>query len=91
MCTYSYMYVWREDICSCVFHYVTIFSSQQFLVILLPFFAHFLCQQKLGWGGERTSRIKKEQMTKDLMIMTLVNRTFGEIGVSNKDKGNSET
>lgn len=37
------------------------------------------------------SRIKKEQMTKDLMMMTLVNRTSGEIGVSNKDKGNLET
>lgn len=37
------------------------------------------------------SRIKKEQMTKDLTMLTLVNRTSGEIGVSNKDKRNSET
>lgn len=51
----------------------------------------FSLPAKDGMGGERTSRIKKEQMTKDLMIMTLVNRTFGEIGVSNKDKGKSET
>lgn len=46
ICTYSYMYVWRKYICSCVFHYVTTFSSQQFLVIQFPF-EHFFCQQKM--------------------------------------------